>query len=79
MLCCPVDKYESSIVGNMAPISLTAEDTQKRFGVSKAIKAFPQNLTEQEEANVKTVLAYMEVRVFNHSQSQNPLTKWFCQ
>lgn len=47
----------------MAPVSLTAEETQKRFGVSKEIRAFPENLTGQEEANVKTVLGYMEVKI----------------
>jgi len=59
----------------MAPTSLSAEDTQKRFGVSKAIKAFPQNLTEHEEANVKTVLGYMEVRIpRTHYPLATPLT-----
>lgn len=45
----------------MAPSALSAADTKQRFGVEKEIKAFPKELTEQEEKNVKTVLGYMEV------------------
>ena len=46
----------------MPSIKLTAEQTAQRFGVHKAIEHFPADLTAQEEANVKVVLEYMEVR-----------------
>ncbi len=45
----------------MPSIKLTAEETKTRFGVAKAIGSFPSSLTKEEEANVKTVLQYMEV------------------
>ena len=41
--------------------SLSEADTAKRFGVSKEVKNFPSNLTEEEERNVRTVLGYMDV------------------
>lgn len=50
------------ILPTMPSISLTTEQTAQRFGVRKAISNFPSNLTAQEEANVKVVLEYMEVR-----------------
>ena len=43
-------------------LKLSAEETKARFGVAKAIENFPSSLTPEEEANVKTVLEYMEVR-----------------
>lgn len=46
----------------MPVVKLTAEQTKQRFGVEKAIESFPSALTPQEEANVKVVLEYMEVR-----------------
>lgn len=45
----------------MPIVKLTAEETQARFGVAKAIEHFPSHLTAQEEANVKVVLEYMEI------------------
>ncbi|KAL4246235.1 NTF2-like domain superfamily protein [Abortiporus biennis] len=45
----------------MPSIQLSEKETLARFGVLKAISNFPSNLTEQEEKNVKTVLAYMEI------------------
>lgn len=42
--------------------SLSASETQQRFGVSKEIAVFPTNLTKQEEENVRVVLEYMDVR-----------------
>lgn len=45
----------------MPTVQLSASETLKRFGVSKAITNFPSNLTAEEESNVKTVLEYMEV------------------
>ncbi|KAI0343418.1 hypothetical protein BDW22DRAFT_1344461 [Trametopsis cervina] len=45
----------------MPSTKLSAEDTQKRFGVHKAIDNFPSTLTKQEEANVRVVLEYMEI------------------
>ena len=45
----------------MGITSLSEADTAKRFGVSKQIKNFPSNLTEEEERNVKTVISYMDV------------------
>lgn len=48
----------------MPSIKLTAEETKRRFGVSKAIDNFPSSLTKQEEANVKVVLEYMDVSIF---------------
>lgn len=47
----------------MSPISLSASETKSRFGVQKDIALFPENLTKQEEENVKVVLEYMEVRI----------------
>ena len=47
----------------MAPIKLSAEETKRRFGVSKIVANFPSSLTAEEEANVKTVLEYMEVGI----------------
>ncbi|KAI9699523.1 MAG: hypothetical protein M1820_007154 [Bogoriella megaspora] len=52
----------------MAPTKLSEEQTQQRFGVSKAISNFPSNLTAEEERNVKTVLQYMEIA---YSPTQN--------
>ena len=49
-------------VPTMPVINLTAEQTNKLFGVGKAINNFPAALTTQEVANVKVVLEYMEVR-----------------
>lgn len=57
----------------MAPISLSVAETDKRFGVKKEIKAFPEKLTEQEEKNVKTVLSYMEVGLVPRGRSWDPL------
>ena len=62
--------------GMMSITKLSAEDTKKRFGVSKPIEHFPLSLTEQEEKNVRTVLEYMEVRIFmllSMSMAQGPL------
>lgn len=39
--------------------SLTAREVEERFGVAIEVKAMPDDLTEQEEANVKVVMAYM--------------------
>ena len=47
----------------MPSTKLTAEQTAKRFGVHRAIDNFPSSLTPTEEANVKIVLEYMEVRL----------------
>ena len=52
----------------MTIVTLTADQTKQRFGVAKAIENFPSNLTPQEEANVRVVLEYMEVR--------HPLEGW---
>lgn len=45
----------------MSPTSLSASEAKRRFGVEKEITLFPENLTTQEEENVKVVLEYMEV------------------
>lgn len=45
-------------------ISLSKEETAKRFGVEKAIEHFPSNLTEREEKHVTTVLQYMDVCLY---------------
>jgi len=45
----------------MPTVSLTADETAKRFGVHKAVSNFPTSLTREEEANVRVVLEYMEI------------------
>lgn len=50
------------VVPEMPSVKLSSEQTAARFGVHKAIDTFPASLTAQEEANVKTVLEYMEVK-----------------
>ncbi|KZP01015.1 hypothetical protein CALVIDRAFT_533323 [Calocera viscosa TUFC12733] len=58
--------------------SMTADQVKAEFGVPIAINAIPHKLTATEKANIKTVLAYMDVAYSSEKNTGADSVTQFC-